>query len=217
MQKFERTMEVVHACARSDQAHQQRRQSAAGGEGRAVLRSRRAGCDHGQHGAAQSDFRHRADISHPMDVPRQFALRDDRCGNDPGRAVPRRDHHGDARRVRQPACRSAPSISASSSTRPSSWWKIFSATWRIIRCAVDDADCRFPKSSTASSPAPSRWTSDLFLGASSPSPRSCHCSPCRASRARSSAPCRAPMPTRCWAPSRHLHRHAGAVVGPAAR
>ena len=55
---------------------------------------------------------------------------------------------------------------------------------------------RSATSSTASSPARSRSTRRSCSPWSSPSRRSCRCSPCRASRARSSARWRAPTPMR---------------------
>ena len=103
MQKLERTMDVVQRRARGGRDAQHRRQPAARRQGRAVLRSRRPRRDHGAHRAAQSCFRHRADLPDPVGVSRQPALRADRRGDNPGRAVPRRDHHGAARRIRQPA------------------------------------------------------------------------------------------------------------------
>ena len=58
------------------------------------------------------------------------------CGDHPGRAVPCRHHHGACAAIRPICCRSAPSISASSSTAPSSWWKTSSAISRIIQRVI---------------------------------------------------------------------------------
>ena len=88
-----------------------------------------------RHRAAQHAVRHRADLPDPVAVPRQPALRAHRRGHHSGRAVPGRDHHGAARRIRPICCRSAPSISASSSTPPSSWWRTSSAISPITRAA----------------------------------------------------------------------------------
>ena len=104
MQKLERTMDVVHARAR-------------GGREASTPTARlppgvkvEPFYDRGdlvaitvQHRAAQSAVRHRADLPDPVGVPRQPALRADRRGDDSGGAVPRGDHHGAARRIRQPA------------------------------------------------------------------------------------------------------------------
>jgi hypothetical protein len=67
MQKFERTSEVV-ARVRAASTDQHRRHLAARGQGRAVLRPRRPGVDHGADRAAQHVLRDRADLSHPVGV-----------------------------------------------------------------------------------------------------------------------------------------------------
>ena len=106
------------ARARGGRADQHRRIAAARRQDRAVLRSRRPRRDHRADGAAQSAVRRRPDLPDPVGVSRRSALRADRRGDDTGGAVPGGDDHGDARESPPTCCRSAPSISASSSTGP---------------------------------------------------------------------------------------------------
>ena len=103
MQKFERTMEVVTRVREAVAEAQHRRHAAEGRADRAVLRPRRPGRHHREHGAAQHDVRRRADLPDPVAVPRQSALGDHRRGDHSRRAVRRRHHHGVAGRIRQPA------------------------------------------------------------------------------------------------------------------
>ena len=132
MQKFERTMEVVTRVREAIAKHQHRRHAAAGREDRAVLRPRRSG-----RRSRCSTVLHNMLFGIALIFLIQWLFlgnlrsRADRRGDHPGGAVPRRHHHGAARRIRPTCCRSAPSISASSSMRPSSWWRTSSAIWRI--------------------------------------------------------------------------------------
>ena len=69
---------------------------------------------------AQHALRHRPDLPHPVGIPGRSALRPDRVGDHPGRVVPGRDRSRYCAGSPPICSRSARSISASSSMRPSS-------------------------------------------------------------------------------------------------
>src|SRR6476469_8259392 len=91
------------ARTRGDRPPQHRRDAPARRKDRFVLRSRRSGGDHREHGDAQHVLRHRPDIPHSVDVPGQPALRADCLGDHSGGVVPGGDHYGNARRICPPA------------------------------------------------------------------------------------------------------------------